>query len=195
MAPATMPVPNGAAASSSRGGANGGTNGGANSPPPLPAIMDVEASGFGRDSYPIEIGYVLADGTGFCTLIRPAPHWTHWDPLAEQAHHIDRAMLLRHGRPVDVVARLLNDQLEGRTVYSDGWGHDYSWLAALFDVAQVLPRFRIDSLRGQLSEPELRDWHATKQRVSQEIGLQRHRASADAWLLQQTVARLRSVAA
>ena len=67
---------------------------------PLPAILDMEASGFGRDSYPIEVGYVLPDGRTRCTLIRPAPHWVHWDPAAEQLHHIPRAAVrrLHHAR-------------------------------------------------------------------------------------------------
>jgi hypothetical protein len=46
----------------------------------VPAVLDVEASGFGAGSYPIEIGYIASDGTSYCTLIRPAPSWTHWDP-------------------------------------------------------------------------------------------------------------------
>ena len=53
-----------------------------------PSIMDIEASGFGRSSYPIEVGYVLGDGSSFCTLIRPLPSWTHWDASAESVHHI-----------------------------------------------------------------------------------------------------------
>ena len=44
-----------------------------------PLIIDVEASGFGSKSYPIEIGVALNDGQRFCTLILPAPNWTHWD--------------------------------------------------------------------------------------------------------------------
>ena len=28
----------------------------------LPPIIDVEASGFGRGSFPIEVGFVMADG-------------------------------------------------------------------------------------------------------------------------------------
>ena len=49
-------------------------------PPPAtplaPAVLDVEASGFGRSSYPIEIGVVFPDGHAYCTLIRPESHWT-----------------------------------------------------------------------------------------------------------------------
>ena len=50
----------------------------------VPACLDMEASGFGRHSYPIEVGFVLGDGQSWCTLIRPAADWTHWDPAAER---------------------------------------------------------------------------------------------------------------
>lgn len=94
-----------------------------NLPPDLaavPAVLDIEASGFGRHSYPIEVGYVLSDGQAFCTLIRPEPEWTHWDPAAERLHHISRDLVLARGRPAVEVARMLNAQLVGQTVYSDG---------------------------------------------------------------------------
>ncbi|NKI93556.1 hypothetical protein [Rhizobacter sp. SG703] len=156
-----------------------------------PAILDIEASGFGRDSYPIEVGYVLPDGSSFCSLIRPARHWTHWDPAAEQVHQIHRETLLVHGRPVTEVAQWLNDQLHGLTLYSDGWAHDYPWLGALYEEAGLVPGFRLDNLRSLLTEVEARDWYATKQAVSNELGLTRHRASADARLLQRTLLRLR----
>lgn len=156
-----------------------------------PAVLDVEASGFGRNSYPIEIGYVLPDGHVFCTLIRPEPQWTHWDPQAEQLHHIPRPALLSRGRPAAEVAGLLNRQLAGRTVYSDGWNHDYTWLALLFDVAGLQPRFRLENLRALLQEDEAERWHAVKRQIAGERGPQRHRASADARLLQLTLQRVR----
>jgi hypothetical protein len=158
----------------------------------MPAILDVEASGFGRDSYPIEVGYVLPDGSSFCTLIRPAPGWTHWDAAAERVHGITREQLQRHGRSVHDVTQLLNERLDGLTLYTDGWANDYAWLGALFEEADRVPRFRIDNLRGLLSEAEARCWHETKQSVSAEIRLPRHRASADARLLQMTLGRLRT---
>ncbi|MFO1249856.1 MAG: hypothetical protein U1E77_01625 [Inhella sp.] len=39
----------------------------------LPAFIDIEASGFGRGSYPIEVGFVDRDGQLFCTLVQPRP--------------------------------------------------------------------------------------------------------------------------
>ena len=155
-----------------------------------PTVLDVEASGFGRKSYPIEVGFVLPNGHSFCSLIYPEPEWTHWDPQAESVHHISRNLLLERGRPVSEVARLLNAELRGQTVYSDGWANDYSWLGALFDVAGLSPGFKLESLRALLREDEADHWHEAKAQITSERGAQRHRASADARLLQLTLQRV-----
>jgi hypothetical protein len=160
----------------------------------LPTVLDVEASGFGRASYPIEVGFVLPDGHTFCTLIRPLEHWTHWDEQAAQTHHIPRPLLHERGQSVTEVARRLNTDLRGQTVYSDGWANDYSWLGALFDAADMTPAFRLENLRKLLTEAESERWHLIKAQVSAERGAQRHRASSDARLLQLTFQRLRSAA-
>jgi hypothetical protein len=153
--------------------------------------MDVEASGFGRHSYPIEVGYVLPDGKTYCTLIRPEPTWTHWDPEAEHLHHISRETVLAKGRSAGDVARMLNDHLRGQTVYTDGWANDYSWVGALFDAADLSPGFRLENLHALLQDDEADRWHDTKQLVRQALGGPRHRASTDARVLQQTLLRLR----
>lgn len=91
---------------------------------PQRCVIDIAASGFGRHSHPIEIGDVRDDGQAWCSLVRPASHWQHWDKQAERVHGIARPMLLQHGRAVTEVARRLKDGLAGRTVYCDGWAHD-----------------------------------------------------------------------
>lgn len=160
--------------------------------PTVPAVLDIEASGFGRRSYPIEVGWVLPNGQSYCTLVRPEDGWTHWDPAAERLHGIARHLLESRGRPVSEVAQALNEQLAGQTVYSDGWANDYSWIGVLFDAAQLYPRFKLENLRALLSEDEAQRWHVVKDQVCAECALQRHRASTDARLLQLTVLRLRS---
>jgi len=157
-----------------------------------PIVIDIEASGFGRGSYPIEIGYVLPDGLCACMLIRPAAHWTHWDPAAGRLHRISRETLLERGHPIAEVVEALNAGLCGRSVHSDGWAQDYSWLAVLYDATHRVPSFRLESLRALLTEDESARWHLTKQQVANEMALERHRASADARLLQATWMRLRA---
>jgi len=152
-----------------------------------PAVMDIEASGFGQDSYPIEVGFVLPDGRSYCSLIRPAAGWTHWDPQAERVHHISLDTAIRHGRDVAEVAAALNAALRGMTLYCDGWAHDYVWLSVLFEAAGLTPLFRLENLRILLNEQQAEDWSALKERVQGEMQLQRHRASTDARVLQRTL--------
>ena len=157
----------------------------------VPPILDVEASGFGAGSYPIEVGYVLGDGTAYCTLIQPAASWTHWDPAAEAVHGIAREILQHRGRAAPEVARELNARLRGQTVYSDAWGNDLVWLGKLFDEAGLVPIFRLDSLRSLLTDKEAAAWHAAKDAVLAETPSGRHRASRDADVLRRALLRVK----
>ena len=159
----------------------------------VPAVLDVEASGLGRGGYPIEVGFVLGDGSAYCTLIRPTPGWTYWDPAAEAIHGITRDLLVRRGRDVHNVARELNVRLDGEVVYSDGWGNYFAWLGLLFEEAAILARFRLESLRSLLTDDEAAVWHAAKHAVEAERTSSRHRASADAQVLQLAVLRVKGV--
>jgi hypothetical protein len=155
----------------------------------VPAIIDFEASGLGRGSYPIEVGYVLEDGRSACCLIRPEPDWTSWCADAQRLHGIPRALLLERGRPAVEVARLLNAALAGRTLYTDAWGNDYSWMSLLFDAAGLVPRFRLQPLQQLLSENQQRVWDSVRGQAAAELDLARHRASSDARVLQATFVR------
>lgn len=158
---------------------------------PVPTILEVEASGFGPGSYPIEIGYVLGDGTAYCTLIRPAPGWIHWDPSAEAVHGIRRELLELKGRPVDEVALDLNARLHRQVVYSDAWGNDLAWLGRLFETAELVPAFRLESLRSLLTEAQAANWHAAKDTAAAETRSSRHRASRDADVLRRALLRVK----
>ena len=158
---------------------------------PAQPALSMEASGTGPGSYPIEVGFVLPDGTSYCTLIRPPPHWTHWDTRVERSHRIARETTVLHGRDVAEVARQLNSRLAGRTLYCDGATDARTWLELLFDAAGGRPAFSLEDLRVLLSDREAAFWHVVRQQVATEMRLQRHRASADAKILQSTLARLR----
>ena len=151
-----------------------------------PSIIDIEASGFGNESYPIEIGVALEGGAKYCALIAPAPAWTHWDDEAEKVHHVSRDMLKSHGKNVQVVTQQLNNLLSGKVLYSDGWVVDYPWLIRLFSAAGNSMDFRVSPLELILTEAQMSIWHQTKDRVVDELKLSRHRASHDAWILQET---------
>ncbi|MEM7540437.1 MAG: hypothetical protein AAF384_02505 [Pseudomonadota bacterium] len=157
-----------------------------------PTIIDVEASGFGGDSYPIEVGVALGSGRRYCSLIRPEEDWVHWDDSAEDVHHISRDLLFEHGRPGEHVCEQLRDLLHGLTVYSDGWVVDFPWLRKLFATHHREMSFRVSPLDGILSAEQMENWHATKDKVLKESSERRHRASFDAWVIRETYKRTRA---
>lgn len=155
-------------------------------------VLDIEATGFGRHSHPIEIGFVREDGLAWCSLIRPADGWQHWETSAEQIHGITRASLLQHGREVAQVAQLLNRHLAGRTVYCDGWARDYPWLALLYETAGLVPVFKLESVKTLLDDGGLARLDSERQRAFGALGIRRHRASSDAKALQWALQRVQA---
>lgn len=151
-----------------------------------PCIIDIEASGFGSHSYQIEVGFVTPEGRRYCSLIKPHPQWTHWDQQAESVHKISRDTLQTHGKPAHLVARELNEQLSGITAYSDGWVVDSPWLNTLFAAAGLQMQFMLSPIEAILSENQLAYWDSTKTRILEESVIDRHRASNDAFLIQET---------
>ncbi len=157
--------------------------------PAEPLIVDVEASGFGSESYPIEVGLALEAGEKFCSLILPAPGWSHWDIEAEKVHGVSREVLETYGKPMKEVAQYLNEKVNGRTVYSDGWVVDKSWLDRLFHAVGIERTFHVSPLEMILSQEQMERWHETKQDVITGLQGRQHRASYDATIIQETYKR------
>jgi len=154
-----------------------------------PIIVDIEASGFGNNSYPIEVGVAMASGQRHSLLIRPADHWTHWEASAESVHQISRETLCRYGKPVREVAETLNALLASQYTYSDGWVVDKPWMTTLFQTARVTMQFQLSPLEQLMTEPQIECWDVVKQQMFNEHRESRHRASYDAWIIQQTFLR------
>ena len=154
-----------------------------------PSIIDIEASGFGSDSYPIEVGVVLTSGKRYCSLILPASEWKHWDEQAAKVHGITREDLKKFGSPVTEVAKALNDLLDGLIIYSDAWAVDLRWITRLFYTAGIYQQFKVSALENILSEAQMDIWHETKNQVLTGVEFKRHRASNDALIIQETYAR------
>jgi len=155
-----------------------------------PIIIDVEASGFGYGSYPIEVGFALADGATHCRLIKPLENWTHWCEEAQKLHGVEHHQLIEYGwNPTDI-AHWLNEMLNSQTVYSDAWSNDMSWLGKLYNDVGITQNFRLESVLTLLSPEQINSWDATKAATSEALQQQRHRASADAFLIQQTYRNL-----
>ena len=157
-----------------------------------PTIIDMEASGFGPQSYPIEIGVALESGATLCYLVQPRKDWTFWDENAERVHRIPRDILEAHGRPIEEVAHDLNKNVDTETVFSDGWEVDSPWLSQLFERARVPCQFHFSALDFILSEEQMEIWHEAKDRVIAEMEIKRHRASLDALVIQETFVRTSS---
>lgn len=152
----------------------------------FPNIIDIEASGFGVGSYPIEIGYADPRGLTWCALVKPAQGWQHWDESAEKLHQISQLNLAQTGQDVAVIAQHLNDVFLNQTLYCDGWINDFTWLNCLFDAADMSPHFKLEDIRLILSPYQKEIWHVTKLQVFDGLQTQRHRASIDAKVLQLT---------
>lgn len=152
------------------------------------AFVDIEASGLGPASYPIEIGLALSTGgPPDARLVRPAAHWTFWDPDAERLHGISRETLLEHGTPLTEVAAWLRDRLDGVPVYLEH-AEDFGWLQTLLAVAgsdwrpamhQAKPLIEAQALRRNHTLAQLRA--AVWQRHAAHNP--RHRAGPDAAFL------------
>ena len=155
-----------------------------------PPIIDLEASGFGRGSYPIEVGFALENRDIHSFLIKPEEDWTHWSEDAEKIHGITREQLQDEGMCIEDIALKLNDMLHGQTLYSDAWSFDSSWIGRLFDSADIIQRFRLETINKLLKPDQVEFWHPTKEAVLQELGLKAHRAAIDVQVLQETYLRI-----
>ena len=131
---------------------------------PYPCFMDLEATGFGPESYPIEVAWSDAQGEITRYLINPqsVPGWDAWDDEAELVHGLERGRLVRNGWPADFVADRVAEALAGKRVYSDAPDYDERWLGRLFTaVGQPLP-FRFEHvdelLLGCMRRPDEPIW-------------------------------------
>ena len=150
------------------------------------SVIDVEASGFGFDSYPIEVGVVTHSDQRLCFLIAPFSDWSYWDDNAESVHGISRHVLLDRGKHPIEVCCALNLLLRDTTVYSDAWVHDYDWINKLFYRSKIKMEFRVSPIESVATEEQLIVWDDTKEVIVSELGLVRHRASSDALIIQKT---------
>lgn len=161
--------------------------------PICPTIIDIEASGFGSRSYPIEIGVAKPGGERYCALIEPQPEWDHWSDSAQAVHGITRALIETRGKKPRDICQELNQFLEGMTVYSDAWTHDSPWLNRLFFAARINPIFHLSPIELIATEAQLLLWDKTKKRLERRLDIKRHRASGDAYLIQQTYLETRNL--
>ncbi len=108
-------------------------------------FLDIEASGLGSGTYPIEVAYASCTAGKGSYLIKPTEEWINngsWCLNAESSiHELSQDMLAQHGvDPVDV-AHALNDALCGRLVLCNDLNYDGVWLTKIFEAARVGVQF------------------------------------------------------
>jgi hypothetical protein len=69
---------------------------------------------------------------------------------------------------------------------------DKPWIVTLYESARIAPTFQTSSLEMILSEDQMALWHATKDVVLSDLELKRHRASYDAFVVQETWVRTKT---
>jgi hypothetical protein len=103
------------------------------------AIIDIESSGLGPDSWPVAVAWhVLETGVEGHLLIKPEPGWHGWQHEAEAIHSISQARLQADGLPLTEVARRLAGALDGTDVHSDAPALDQGWLDMIFAADRTL---------------------------------------------------------
>lgn len=145
------------------------------------AFIDLEASGLGARSWPVEVGWAFADGGGGGFLLRPDPSWTDdaWDPRAERLHGIARETLVADGVDVRDAALRLNAAFAGVKVYSDAPDWDGFWLFRLYSAAGVRQGFALQDF-GRLVRPLAGVREQSLLARAARLAPRRHRAEADA---------------
>ena len=149
------------------------------------AFIDLEASGLGSKSWPVEVGWAFADSEPESMLILPHPSWPDdaWDENAEKLHGIPLTELRKNGMPARDVCLALNEALEGAMVYSDAPDWDGFWLFRLFSAAGVRQSFMLQDYGALVRRLGVTGDHELFARAAR-LAPRRHRAAADARHLQ-----------
>ena len=154
-------------------------------------VIDIEASGLDHTSYPIEVAI------GNCTdiknwLIKPLPHWTHWDINAEKIHGISREYLQEHGTPAKEVAHQIDQFLASRNglLYSDADWWDSNWLDTLFLDTGTTRNYHVLSIVDLMEEFDSDKFSNLKVHISERDSIRLHRAANDVEIISKALKEL-----
>lgn len=143
-------------------------------------FLDLEASGLGQASWPIEAGWCFLTGKPSAMLIAPHEDWPDaaWDPAAEDLHGIDLKKLQRSGKPVGEVCNAMNEALKGARVFSDAPDWDGFWLYRLFSAAKARQQFQLCDFADLFENVSPERFRKAKE-IAQKEAPHSHRAAAD----------------
>ena len=113
------------------------------------AFIDLEASGLGPNSWPIEVGWGYPGAAPAACLIKPDEAWTldAWSQEAEALHGITSTELIKAGESAPIVCKQLNAALKGCLVYSNAPDWDGFWLYRLFSAGKLKQEFDLLDFR------------------------------------------------
>lgn len=164
----------------------------------MKAFLDFEASSLEKGGFPVEVGWVLEDGTEEAHLIRPAPDWTVWSAEAEAIHRLSRARLEAEGETPETVAARMMEVLSGQEILASAPSWDGQWLSRLLragglprhalrlgdtDAAEMAEADRIlreAGLDAEKRAEQVRRIVGEARRADEALGPPEHRALADA---------------
>ncbi|MCI5043722.1 MAG: hypothetical protein MRY72_03405 [Aquisalinus sp.] len=117
------------------------------------AFIDLEASGLGPKSWPIEVGWGFHGWPARSMLVKPHASWSleAWEKTAEELHRISPDTLVRQGTAPLEVALVLNAAFANADVYSDAPSFDGFWLYRLYEAAGVRANFRLHNIASLIS--------------------------------------------
>ncbi len=151
-------------------------------------LIDIEASGLGLDSYPIEIA-ILINKKMFSWLIAPEKSWRHWDAAAENLHGISREILISQGKAARLVAEAINEAMVGTNglLYSDAAEWDVDWIRTLFSAVGAIPEFHILPVSDLFTDTEFRRFQCKYDEIAGSGKYRRHRAEPDIWMIHEAL--------
>jgi len=151
-------------------------------------VIDFEASGLTKNSYPIEVG-VTNGKLEYQAIIRPYEHWTHWSEEAETIHHISRDSLLSEGISPNHIAIELNNLLVAQVVYCDSLHWDRFWCNVLFSDSGMSPSFKLVDIQELVSNSDsvLEAFLEHKSKLESSGRFALHRALDDARIIQESL--------
>ena len=146
-------------------------------------VIDFEASGLSKKSYPIEVG--ITNGIEhYSALIKPMSHWTYWETEAEKVHNISLDEIKEDGKDALSVAMKLNNILKNSTIYCDNIQWDGFWLNILFDDNGLSPTFKISDIQDMIKTGgQWRRFESKINELEKSNLYTRHRALDDAKII------------
>ncbi len=134
----------------------------------FPVFIDIDASTFDDNGFPIAIAWSLPDGQLKSVLIIPDDEW---DPWENADPHIDLQHLFDQGITGADIVRELNEDLDGQTVFIDGLDEDERLLEKLFDTYQQSMGFELAPMSELFREQDLESILAMREDTAREYQL------------------------